>query len=48
MDVEKSDSRVVLAGTVEAPLELPCSRCLEPFQLPVDADVRPALPAARR
>lgn len=40
IDVEKSDSRFVLAGTVKARLELPCSRCLEPFSWPVDATFR--------
>lgn len=46
-DVLKDKDRFRLTGTVRAALELPCSRCLEPFGLPVDAafDVR-YLPAA--
>jgi len=37
MDVEKQeDRRVRLTGTLRAPLELPCSRCLEPIMLAVD------------
>jgi uncharacterized protein len=46
-DVEKQGDRVRLAGTVRGTLELPCSRCLEPMQWPVDApfDIR-YLPAS--
>jgi uncharacterized protein len=41
-DVHKDKDKFRLAGRVRATLELPCSRCLEPFVLPVDApfDVR--------
>jgi uncharacterized protein len=46
-EVEKTDRVVRLVGTVRATLALPCSRCLEPMTLPVDAafDLR-YLPAA--
>ena len=37
-----------LAGHVTGELELACSRCLEPFTLPVDVGFRPALSAAHR
>jgi uncharacterized protein len=36
-DIEKDKLRFHLAGRVRTTLELPCSRCLETFQLPVDA-----------
>jgi uncharacterized protein len=36
-DVHKDKERFRLVGTVRSELELPCSRCLEPFSLPVDA-----------
>ena len=36
-DVHKDKDRFRLVGTVRTELELPCSRCLEPFGLPVDA-----------
>jgi uncharacterized protein len=35
--VHKDRDRFRLAGTVVATLELPCSRCLEPFTVPVNA-----------
>ena len=35
-DVHKDKERFRLTGTVRSELELPCSRCLEPFRLPVD------------
>ena len=40
--IHKDKDRFRLVGTVSTVLELGCSRCLEPFQLPVDAsfDVR--------
>ncbi len=40
--IHKDKSRFRLVGTVVAELELPCSRCLEPFRLLIDApfDVR--------
>jgi uncharacterized protein len=37
IDIDKDHDRFRLAGTVRTELELPCSRCLEPFRLPVDA-----------
>ncbi len=37
LDIHKDGSRFRLAGGVQTTLELPCSRCLEPFTLPVDA-----------
>ena len=42
MRVQKDGARFRLAGTVSTVLELACSRCLEPFRLPVDSafDVR--------
>jgi uncharacterized protein len=36
-DIDKQDSRYHLVGTVNAVLELSCSRCLEPMRWPVDA-----------
>ncbi len=36
-DIYKDKDQFRLAGRVETTLELPCSRCLEPFTLPVDA-----------
>jgi uncharacterized protein len=35
--VHKDRDRFRLVGTLEATLELPCSRCLEPFTVPVNA-----------
>jgi uncharacterized protein len=35
-DIFKDKDQFRLAGTVRTTLELPCSRCLEPFALPVD------------
>ena len=35
-DIHKDKDRFRLAGTVRTELELPCSRCLEPFRLPID------------
>jgi uncharacterized protein len=45
--IHKDKRRFRLLGTVAGELELPCSRCLEPFRLPIDAafDVR-YLPAS--
>jgi uncharacterized protein len=37
VDVRKDASKVRLVGRVTATLELDCSRCLEPFPVPVDA-----------
>jgi uncharacterized protein len=38
MDVEKADGDAFrVTGTVRTTLELDCSRCLEPFAVPVDA-----------
>lgn len=39
VDVHKDKDRFRLAGTVRAELELGCSRCLEPFRMPVDAAI---------
>ena len=36
-DIHKSKDQFRLEGTVRTELELPCSRCLEPFRLPVDS-----------
>jgi len=36
MDIFKDKDQFRLAGRVETTLELPCSRCLEPFTMPVD------------
>jgi len=46
-DIHKDKEKFRLAGRVKTDLELPCSRCLEPFRFPVDApfDVR-FLPAS--
>jgi uncharacterized protein len=50
--LRKHDDRYHLEATVRALLELPCGRCLEPFELPVSVDVdltyvpQPAGPAA--
>lgn len=48
LDVHKDKTAFRLEGTVRTELELSCSRCLEPFPLPVDAsfDLR-YLPAAQ-
>jgi len=35
-DLHKDKERFRVEGTVRTELELPCSRCLEPFTLPVD------------
>ena len=35
-DVHKDKARFRLAGTVRTELELACSRCVEPYRLPVD------------
>ncbi|HUU32925.1 MAG TPA: DUF177 domain-containing protein [Vicinamibacterales bacterium] len=37
MVIHKDDARVRLVGTVSTRLELSCSRCLEPIQVPVQA-----------
>ena len=36
-DIHKDKEKFRLVGTARTELELPCSRCLEPFRLPVDA-----------
>ena len=36
-DIDKEKQQFRLAGSVETTLELPCSRCLEPFSWPVEA-----------
>src|SRR5687768_12230049 len=38
MKIHKDDDRFRLVGTVKTALVLDCSRCLEPFKLPVDRD----------
>jgi uncharacterized protein len=35
----KSGADVVVHGTIDAPLRVPCARCLEPFDIDVQADV---------
>ena len=35
-EIHKDKEKFRLVGTVRSELELPCSRCLEPFRLPVD------------
>jgi len=37
MDIDKTGVRFRLTGRVTTVLQLPCSRCLEPFPWPVDA-----------
>jgi uncharacterized protein len=41
-EVQKDKDRFRLVGTAVTELELPCSRCLEPFRMPVNAafDIR--------
>src|SRR5688572_4951621 len=50
-DIHKDKDKFRLVGRVKTELELPCSRCLEPFRMLVDApfDVRyyPAVAAAK-
>ena len=36
-EIHKDKDKVRLVGTVATELELPCSRCLEPFRLPIAA-----------
>ena len=36
-DIHKDKDKFRLVGSVRTELELPCSRCLEPFRLPVEA-----------
>jgi uncharacterized protein len=47
-DIHKDKDKFRLEGTVRSELELPCSRCLEPYRLPIDAafDIR-YLPASQ-
>jgi uncharacterized protein len=46
-DIHKDKERFRLVGTMRTELELPCSRCLEPFRLAVDASFdQRFLPAA--
>jgi uncharacterized protein len=37
-DIFKDKDHFRLVGNVKTTLEMPCSRCLEPFTFPVDAD----------
>ncbi len=39
LDVVKKADRVAMKGRIKAALEVPCSRCLEPFRVDVDAPV---------
>jgi uncharacterized protein len=36
-EIQKDKSRFRLVGSVRTTLELPCSRCIEPYRLPVEA-----------
>ena len=45
-DIVKDKQQFQLIGTVTTTLELPCSRCLEPFTWPVDGRIRSAVSAA--
>jgi uncharacterized protein len=36
-EINKDKDKFRLVGTVKTELELPCSRCLEPYRMPVDA-----------
>lgn len=36
-EIQKDKDRFRFVGSVRTELELPCSRCLEPFRMPVDA-----------
>src|SRR5262245_43351376 len=38
VQIHKDKERFRLAGTVRTRLELACSRCLEPFTLPIDSE----------
>jgi len=42
LEIQKDKDRFRLVGTAVTELELPCSRCLEPFRMPVNAafDIR--------
>ncbi|OYW03063.1 MAG: hypothetical protein B7X11_03475 [Acidobacteria bacterium 37-65-4] len=39
LDVKKNGNRVAMTGRVTTVLEVACSRCLEPYRVPVDARV---------
>lgn len=39
LDFKKNGNRVAVTGHVRASLEVPCSRCLEPYRVPVDAKI---------
>ena len=39
LDVKKNGNRVHMTGRVVAALEVPCSRCLEHYRIPIDAHV---------
>ena len=47
-DIYKDKDQFRLVGRVQTTLELPCSRCLEPFIVAGRRALRPALPAACR
>lgn len=38
-DLHKDKDRFRIVGTLKTVLELPCSRCLEPFRLPVETEL---------
>jgi uncharacterized protein len=47
LEIHKDKEKFRLVGTVRTELELPCSRCLEPFRMPVDSSFDlPFLPAS--
>jgi uncharacterized protein len=37
-DIHKDKDKFRLVGTLRTELELPCSRCLEPFRMPIDLE----------
>lgn len=37
LEVQKAEDKFRLVGRAKTTLEVPCSRCLEPFRIPVDA-----------
>lgn len=39
LDVKKNGNRVAMTGRVTTVLEVACSRCVEPFRVPVDARI---------
>ena len=45
LEIHKDKDRFRLTGTARTELELACSRCLEPFRMPVDGPIRRAVSA---